>query len=372
MCNLARLEADTSTTWADVSAQRDHLAWEARGEYRAPPRGHLALTDEGWDEDGVVADGEGEADDVLRGNSEGYGGIRRLVTERVGVGGAPLSPVSASGSTAGWADLPGPRRPSFQPVRKPTQLPLFLLPGGTGNALPGAGAGSGCTPSVRKRESLSSLVATITPLPSHMPDPTPKPRPNYRHLYLVHDILAARSRTTQRAPALPRPRVLDSRSSGLAGGLDGHREGIYCLMVYNDPLAISALGHPVEWEAAAEPTAKRLDGRRWLISGSRDKTLRLWDTQRDRVVKVYTTEGDGGHTGSVLTLHARPYAPGRSGGRMVSGGSDGRVVVWDLESGDVQGTIQASVRGMSVLCVRFDDRRIVCCSKGGFSGVRPE
>lgn len=71
----------------------------------------------------------------------------------------------------------------------------------------------------------------------------------------------------------------------------------------------------------------------------------------ERVIK-------GVHESSVLSLCV-------NGGFVASGGSDRRVVVWDLRKDRLVKMIMDHED--SVLCVRFDEERLVSCSKGGFS-----
>ena len=63
------------------------------------------------------------------------------------------------------------------------------------------------------------------------------------------------------------------------------------------------------------------DGRKG-ISGSRDKTVRVWDLESGECLKVLK-----GHTNSVRSVALTP--DGRKG---ISGGEDKTVRVWDLES----------------------------------------
>ncbi len=66
------------------------------------------------------------------------------------------------------------------------------------------------------------------------------------------------------------------------------------------------------------------DGR-WLISGSIDETLRLWDVETGAEIRRFD-----GHTGGVTSLDFS--ADGRY---IASGASDGTIKVWDVETGDL-------------------------------------
>lgn len=254
----------------------------------------------------------------------------------------------------------------------------------------------------RLSTSSTTLTNAAPPIASHNPEPFPKPLVNYKHLYLTHRIIKKRF-----INARQRPYILDSRTSCLSGGLEGHREGIYCLQILHEELSIpntaatqgvtphsptrrgtetaAGLGGLNPSLAGTIPparTAATIEGRNWIFSGSRDKTIRLWDLDTLRVVKIYQSDpaSNQGHTNSVLTLHARtvsgPSSVGSTAGagvtgttsgkcvKMISGGSDGRLVIWDVLSGKILDQIQAHERGESVLCVRFDEKRIVSCSKG--------
>lgn len=199
---------------------------------------------------------------------------------------------------------------------------------------------------------------------------------------------------------------MDNRKSLLNGGLEGHKEGIYCLQIFNWEMSFSspATSSPSNSNkdssssgiASISTTAHNrrssfdasqkdvpfAEGKNWLFSGSRDKSIRLWDLNTSKVVKIfnYDTTAQKGHTGSVLSICVAPITslpgPGKIGigiggvgngnksVRMISGGSDGKLIVWDVGSGRIVKEIQAHERTEAVLCVRFDERRIVSCSKG--------
>lgn len=145
---------------------------------------------------------------------------------------------------------------------------------------------------------------------------------------------------------------------------------------------------------APKTSAGPVSGRDWLLSASRDHTLRLWQlsSPKPRVVKIY----HGGHIGSVLCLSVTSVAPESSrprresgpagspsrsrrqsrpgsgeGKRLmaVSGGSDGRLCLWDVEHGDGKPEKMIEAHTDSVLCVRADDERVVSSSKGRSGGL---
>ena len=142
---------------------------------------------------------------------------------------------------------------------------------------------------------------------------------DYKLLFRTHVQLEGRFR--QQKYTL---RTLQSR-----GSPNGHTNTIYCLQLYTYPDT----------------------NRQVLFTGSRDRTIREWDISTGTVIRVLK----GRHDGSVLSICAR-------NGLLASGGSDGKVVIWDLQNGHPLWILRDHVD--SVLCVRFDDVRLVTCSKG--------
>ncbi|GJN92135.1 hypothetical protein Rhopal_005165-T1 [Rhodotorula paludigena] len=96
---------------------------------------------------------------------------------------------------------------------------------------------------------------------------------------------------------------------------------------------------------------------RKIISGSRDKTIRVWDIASGETTATLTA-----HEGSVLCLQYDDEI-------LVSGSSDSRVVVWDLVGDEGVGRAKYEVvqtlvgHAMGVLDLTFDDKWIVSCSK---------
>ncbi|WVF66626.1 hypothetical protein IAT40_001366 [Kwoniella sp. CBS 6097] len=278
---------------------------------------------------------------------------------------------------------------------------------------------------------------------------TPRPSGSAVPLYTPNPCSTSRILSSDQAGdtivPTPRAKMIDAISSVKAGGLPGHSEAIYSLSLINHEMKINMLtscpdcrGPASSWPGAAHtdpansvfdslltftavsPSARRPDypgspgpllpgqmaryqtatvsGKEWLLSGSRDKSLRLWHlgTPEPRVVKVFA----GGHSGSVLShivMKVRPRqltsrsatsprsninasinpdisdlkitSPKRQKPKVkvmaVSGGSDGRICLWNLEGngGTPEKVVQAHED--SVLCVKGDEEseRIVSCSK---------
>ena len=242
--------------------------------------------------------------------------------------------------------------------------------------------------SARASTSLTSGTTPFTeqPILSHMPFPTTSPTPNYKHLFVVQDILGKRLRSslTARNSHGTHHRTIDAYSSIEAGGLPGHSEAIYSLDLIRHRMQITldqcaACVHPppegpfdafMTFNDQRRPHSLVITGRDWLLSGSRDKTLRLWQLSchQPKVVKVF----HGGHTGSVLTHFVVKVKPTKKDGTSdkerimaVSGGSDGKICLWDVE-GDGKPEKEVQAHFDSILCVRGEGQRIASCSKGEY------
>ncbi|KXN91414.1 F-box/WD repeat-containing protein 1A [Leucoagaricus sp. SymC.cos] len=192
----------------------------------------------------------------------------------------------------------------------------------------------------RNRSSHKSRYSAPVNLPSFLSlsrsssfnDPT---KPDFKRLYRTHTHLHNRFLTSSY-----RLSVIQTRGSPP----NGHANMIYCVQLYTYPTT----NHQV------------------IFTGSRDKTIREWSLCTGEVERVF----GGVHTESVLSLCAR-------NGWMVSAGSDWRVILWNLDNRSVGkgkgidgnrsgGSAVVKVlrdHADSVLCVRFDDERLVSCSK---------
>ncbi|KXJ96638.1 hypothetical protein Micbo1qcDRAFT_229490 [Microdochium bolleyi] len=93
----------------------------------------------------------------------------------------------------------------------------------------------------------------------------------------------------------------------------------------------------------------------YLVSGSRDKSLRIWNLQTRRLVRPPLQD----HSGSVLCLQ---FDSDPDEDLIVSGSSDSDVILWRFSTGQVIQRLRKAHQE-SVLNVKFDKRILVTCSK---------
>jgi F-box and WD-40 domain protein 1/11 len=92
-----------------------------------------------------------------------------------------------------------------------------------------------------------------------------------------------------------------------------------------------------------------------LVSGSRDRTIRIWNMQTRRLARPPLQ----GHEGSVLCLQ---FDADPNEDLLVSGSSDSNVLIWKFSTGELLQKI-TTAHDESVLNVRFDHRVLVTSSK---------
>ncbi|KAI1110181.1 hypothetical protein F5Y14DRAFT_371637 [Nemania sp. NC0429] len=93
----------------------------------------------------------------------------------------------------------------------------------------------------------------------------------------------------------------------------------------------------------------------YLVSGSRDRTLRIWNLRSRRLIRPPLA----GHNGSVLCLQ---FDSDPEEDLIVSGSSDSDVILWRFSTGEILQRLKRAHRE-SVLNVKFDKRILVTCSK---------
>ncbi len=92
-----------------------------------------------------------------------------------------------------------------------------------------------------------------------------------------------------------------------------------------------------------------------LVSGSRDRTLRIWDIDAQRLIRKPLE----GHTGSVLCLQ---FDDRKEEDIIISGSSDTHVILWRFSTGEMIKQL-TNAHKESVLNLKFDKRFLVTCSK---------
>ena len=90
------------------------------------------------------------------------------------------------------------------------------------------------------------------------------------------------------------------------------------------------------------------DGR-WIVSGSDDKTLKVWDVETGQEQKTLS-----GHTGGVNSCCMSP-----DGRWIVSGSYDKTLKVWDAETGQEQMTLEGHTNSVTACCMSPNGRWIV-------------
>ncbi|VUC27597.1 unnamed protein product [Clonostachys rosea] len=93
----------------------------------------------------------------------------------------------------------------------------------------------------------------------------------------------------------------------------------------------------------------------YLVSGSRDRTMRIWNLQTRRLIRAPLV----GHRGSVLCLQ---FDASPEEDLLVSGSSDSNIIIWRFSTGEILQRLTRAHRE-SVLNVRFDSRILVTSSK---------
>lgn len=94
---------------------------------------------------------------------------------------------------------------------------------------------------------------------------------------------------------------------------------------------------------------------KYLVSGSRDRTIRIWDLDSKRLVRGPLI----GHNGSVLCLQ---FDADKDEDTIISGSSDTDIIVWRFSTGEQIKKIRQAHKE-SVLNLKYDRRYLVTCSK---------
>jgi WD40 repeat protein len=136
-----------------------------------------------------------------------------------------------------------------------------------------------------------------------------------------------------------RPSVSHPIAPGLKMLLTGHEDRVECVAVTSDGRYVLSGSDDTTvrvWDLATGQEVRRFTGHagwvnsiavtpdgQYIVSGSGDKTVRLWDLATGQEVRQFT-----GHRDSVVSVAVTP-----DGRYAVSGGGDNTVRLWDLETG---------------------------------------
>ncbi|RKF58852.1 F-box/WD repeat-containing protein pof11 [Golovinomyces cichoracearum] len=112
-------------------------------------------------------------------------------------------------------------------------------------------------------------------------------------------------------------------------------------------------GHPEEAHFECIYTIQHSGN--YLVSGSRDRTIRIWNLETRRLVRPPLRA----HSGSVLCVQ---FDADPKEDLIVSGSSDATVILWRFSTGKIIQRLRKAHKE-SVLNVQFDKRVLVTCSK---------
>jgi len=230
----------------------------------------------------------------------------------------------------------------------------------------GLAAGTQSDRAVRER---LQLLGRLIVASSHWAREVPEAFPALLHdRALTHAPDLLRDLVGPAHPLLEHPRLRHPLTvSGMSRILQGHKGSVRALAMLPDGRVVSGSRDKTVrvWNVATGRAVATLQGHAsWVnalavlpdgrvVSGSEDETVRVWDVATGRAVTSFQ-----GHTSPVNALAVLPD------GRVVSGSSDGTVHVWDIATGRAVATLQGHTSSVNALAV-LPDGRVVSGSGDG-------
>jgi WD40 repeat protein len=136
---------------------------------------------------------------------------------------------------------------------------------------------------------------------------------------------------------------------------------------------VAAGGKPITLQKKGRPSsdgrldhvfalAFSADGRRLTWAGN-DGTVKVWDLASSKVVRTFTSPHSMRLRGKEFPVTVSSVALSRSGTRFASGGGDGKIRVWDVDTGKAR-TLSAGMTPVFSLALSPDSRRLASASGG--------
>ncbi len=91
----------------------------------------------------------------------------------------------------------------------------------------------------------------------------------------------------------------------------------------------------------------------WLLTGSKDKTVRFWDVKTGKLLRIFSADGE-----------VRSVQFSKDSTQAIAGDSLGRLKVWDVQSGESVKDLDTGRGPITFLKVFSDNRRVVTSHEG--------